>query len=66
MYSKALHPEEEKKARRRRYLEETGIPRCIERIERLKADPLTNADRISNWEQKLRSYRKELKQLKQI
>jgi hypothetical protein len=66
MYSKASHPDEEKRARHRRYLEETGIPDCRKRIEKLNADPLRNANRISRWEQKLRSYRKELEQLKQI
>jgi len=60
-----LHPAEAKKGRRRQYLDHIAVPGCIKRIEGLKADPVGNANRIHKWEQKLRSYRKELEQLEQ-
>jgi hypothetical protein len=70
MYSKALHPDEEKRARRRRYCEKRRIPDCEQRIKRLEAEKNLNsrwADRvkltrqIERWKGKLESYRQELK-----
>jgi hypothetical protein len=70
---KALHPDEERKARSRRYLENKGIPDCERRIKRLEAERAlklrgTDAaelnDRIQRWKDKLRLYWQELKSLK--
>ena len=59
----ALNPEREKQTRRRQYLATKGIPDCEERIKRLEIQPLANANRISKWKARLRSYRDELRRL---